>query len=55
MKKNIVKKRQEFGIDGFRAGIGAEAVKELLEELDLEVLSKELQEDVKKFYRSTSN
>ena len=46
-EKEYREKRQEFGIDGFRAGIGAEAVKELLEELDLEVLSKELQEDVK--------
>ena len=46
-EKEYREKRQEFGVNGFRAGIGAEAVKELLEELDLEVLSKELQEDVK--------
>jgi DNA-directed RNA polymerase subunit beta' len=34
--------------DDFRAGMGAEAVKELLEELDLETLSAELRADLKK-------
>jgi DNA-directed RNA polymerase subunit beta' len=38
--------RAKYG-NGFRAGIGAEAVKELLEEVDLEKLSAELQDEVK--------
>ena len=33
---------EKFGEDGFRAGMGAEAVKELLQEIDLEELSKDL-------------
>ena len=38
--------RSKYG-NRFRAGIGAEAAKELLEDIDLEKLSQELQEEVK--------
>ncbi|MEA4922864.1 MAG: DNA-directed RNA polymerase subunit beta' [Eubacteriaceae bacterium] len=38
--------KDEYG-DGFRAGIGAEAVRELLENIDLEQLSGELRETLK--------
>ena len=37
---------EEFGYDGFRAGMGAEAIRELLAEIDLEKESKELKEVV---------
>ena len=37
--------RQKYGAD-FRVGMGAEAVKELLSELDLETMSKELREEL---------
>ncbi|MBQ2816306.1 MAG: DNA-directed RNA polymerase subunit beta' [Clostridia bacterium] len=37
----------QYGADSFRAGMGAEAVKELLEALDLEQISAELKEDLK--------
>ena len=37
---------EEFGADGFRAGMGAEAIRELLAEIDLEKESKELKEIV---------
>ena len=36
----------EFGPKAFRAGMGAEAIKELLEQLDLEKIEKELRDDV---------
>ncbi len=39
--------QQEYG-DGFKTGIGAEAIKELLSKLDLEMLNKELREDMSK-------
>ena len=39
--------KQEYK-DGFRAGIGAEAVKELLMDIDLDSLSKEMREGLKK-------
>ena len=35
---------ERYGYDGFRAGMGAESVKELLAEMDLEALSKEIKE-----------
>ena len=50
--KDIIREQQyrelqeQFG-DSFRAGIGAEAVKEMLENIDLEELSKELREQLK--------
>ena len=37
----------EFGTEGFRAGIGAEAVRELLQNIDLEALAKELRKDLR--------
>ena len=49
-KKNILTEREyqsaleQFGKDAFRVGMGAEAIKELLEEIDLEKDSKELRE-----------
>ena len=41
--------REQYG-NGFRAGMGAEAIRELLRELNL----KKLQEDLRKDYRETS-
>lgn len=38
---------EEFGADAFRAGMGGEAVKELLEEIDLDKESKSLAEEAK--------
>ena len=38
--------KEKYG-NGFRAGIGAEAIKELLEEMDLEQLYEELKEEVR--------
>ncbi|MCK9273740.1 MAG: DNA-directed RNA polymerase subunit beta' [Syntrophales bacterium] len=38
--------REQYGIDGFEAGMGAEAVRKLLEEIDLEVLDKELRDEL---------
>ncbi len=38
--------KQKYG-DGFSAGMGAEAIKQLLEQLDLEALSNELREELK--------
>ena len=38
--------REKYG-NGFRAGIGAEAIKELLETLDLDQLYEELKEEVR--------
>ncbi|MBQ7602703.1 MAG: DNA-directed RNA polymerase subunit beta' [Clostridia bacterium] len=37
---------EEFGADGFRAGMGAEAIRELLADIDLKQESKELKETV---------
>ena len=37
---------EEFGADGFRAGMGAEAIRELLSDIDLEKESKELKETI---------
>ena len=45
-EKEYREAREEYGMK-FNAGIGAEAVKELLAEIDLEALSLELQEEVK--------
>ena len=44
------KSAMEKGLDefGFRAGMGAEAIKELLAEIDLDQLSQELREELKK-------
>ncbi len=38
---------EQYGPDGFQAGIGAEAVRKLLEEIDLEGLDVELREELK--------
>ena len=38
--------REKYG-NGFRAGIGAEAIKELLEDMDLEKLYDELKEEIR--------
>ena len=37
---------KEYGSNAFRVGMGAEAIKELLQNLDLHALSKELREDI---------
>ncbi len=42
------RKLQELGSDAFRVGIGADAVREMLRELNLEALSKELHEEIVK-------
>ena len=52
-KKEIISEQQyietkDQNIPGFRAGIGAEAIRELLCEVDLEELSAELKEELKK-------
>lgn len=39
--------REQYGPDGFQAGIGAEAVRKLLEEVDLEGLDVELRDELK--------
>ena len=51
-RKEIITEQQyrktlEEGVPGFRAGIGAEAIRELLCDIDLEELSKELREQMK--------
>ena len=38
--------------DDFRAGMGAEAIKELLQEVDFDVLSKELKDELENCYRT---
>ena len=51
-KKQILSEKEyrdaveKYGKDGFRASIGAEAIKELLTEIDLEALSAELKEEL---------
>ena len=47
MKKNLLKAQDEFGEDAFSAGIGAEAVREILIRLDLEKEQKKLREALK--------
>ena len=42
------RKLAEYGPDAFRVGIGAEAVRELLRELDLDALAAELREEIDK-------
>ena len=52
MKKQILTEKEyssakeEYGNNAFRAGIGAEAIKELLKEIDINALSKELHEEM---------
>jgi DNA-directed RNA polymerase subunit beta' len=52
-KKNIIleekyhKLREEFGPDGFRAEMGAEAIQELLKQLDLDQLATQLRKEMK--------
>lgn len=46
--EQLRKYQAEYGENGFEAGIGAEAIKKLLERLDLEALENELQEDYHK-------
>ena len=45
-EKEYAEAREEYGNSAFRAGIGAEAIRELLKEIDLETLSKELREEM---------
>ena len=40
-------KLEEFGTDGFRAGIGAEAIQEVLARLDLDTIAHQLRADLK--------
>jgi len=40
-------RRDEYGVEAFQAGIGAEAVRKLLEEIDLESLDVDLREELK--------
>lgn len=53
LKKQLLNEKEyreavdKFGEDSFEAGMGAEAVKRLLEEIDLERSAKELKEDLK--------
>ena len=42
-EKEYADMREKYG-DGFKAGMGAESVKELLQEMDLDVLSKEIKD-----------
>jgi DNA-directed RNA polymerase subunit beta' len=42
MKKSLAKYQDEFGEESFTAGIGAEAVLEMLKNLDLELERKNL-------------
>ncbi|MBE9546792.1 MAG: DNA-directed RNA polymerase subunit beta' [Proteobacteria bacterium] len=39
--------KEQYGVDAFRAGIGAEAVRELLEDIDLDSLHEELRSELK--------
>ncbi len=50
-EKEYQEARETYG-DGFRVGMGAEAIKELLEEIDLEKDSMELQARAKGFHRT---
>ncbi|MBR0463987.1 MAG: DNA-directed RNA polymerase subunit beta', partial [Clostridia bacterium] len=43
------------GVPQFRAGIGAEAIKELLHELDLDAISEELRAEIKRLGQKSSN
>jgi len=45
-EKEYVEAKEEFGANSFRVGIGAEAIQELLREIDLESLAKELREEM---------
>jgi DNA-directed RNA polymerase subunit beta' len=53
LKKQLLNEKEyreavdKYGEEAFSAGMGAESVKKLLEEIDLEQLSKELKEDLK--------
>ncbi len=52
MKKQILSEKEyreeceKYGADAFRAGMGAEAILEMLRDIDLEALHKELKEDL---------
>ncbi len=46
-EEQLMSKQDEFGEDGFRAGIGAEAVKEILHGLDLDKEAPRLRADLK--------
>lgn len=39
--------QEKYGLNAFEAGMGAESIKKLLKEIDLDVLSKELRDDLK--------
>ena len=44
-EKEYAEAKEEYGANVFRVGIGAEAIRELLKEIDLESLSKDLREE----------
>ncbi len=46
-EEEYFQKREEFGADSFVAGIGAEAVRKLLQEIDLEQLYEDLRDELK--------
>ena len=46
-EKDYSEMQEKYDEDEFRAGMGAEAIKELLEEIDLEKLSEELKTELK--------
>ena len=49
---NTVRRSDDYGAKSFKAGMGAEAIKELLQQLDLEKTEKELREEIDKFRRT---
>ena len=44
--------QRDYGAKSFKAGMGAEAIKELLQQLDLEKTEKELREEIARFRRT---
>ena len=48
MKKNIMKQKKKYGRGSFKAKMGAEALKELLEKIDLDQLSKKIRKELEK-------
>ena len=45
-EKEYAEAKEQYGANAFRVGIGAEAIRELLKEIDLESLAKELREEM---------
>ncbi len=46
MKKNIMMQKKKYGRGSFKAKMGAEALRELLEQIDLEKLSKQIRKEL---------